>query len=119
MSAPIDIGASADFAEGELAKVTARGRDIAVVRWRGRLYALRNVCPHLGAPLCEGAVLPLLEADADLWSVPRADDGAPLVVCPWHRWEFDARTGRAIVGELRVKAFAVTERDARAYLEWS
>jgi 3-phenylpropionate/trans-cinnamate dioxygenase ferredoxin subunit len=37
-------------------EVEVRGRSIAVFNDGGRLHAMRNVCPHHGAPLCRGRV---------------------------------------------------------------
>jgi nitrite reductase (NADH) small subunit len=47
----------------------------AVCNVGGELYALDGICPHSGGPLGEGAL-----------------HGSTLV-CPWHAWEFDCRTG--------------------------
>ena len=41
--------------------------------------AVLDVCPHLDLPLSAFGPLPL--------------EGGRLV-CPWHRWQFDVRTGR-------------------------
>ena len=50
--------------------VPVDGQDVGVVSWRGEYFALRNICPHLGAPLCDGSLYPLLSQpsvlDADL-----------------------------------------------------
>jgi NAD(P)H-dependent nitrite reductase small subunit len=48
--------------------VKADGLDLAVFRWQGHVYALENLCPHLGFPLSEGIV----------------QDGE--VICSWHGW---------------------------------
>jgi nitrite reductase/ring-hydroxylating ferredoxin subunit len=48
--------------------VRADGLDLAVSRWQGDVYALENLCPHLGFPLSEGIV----------------QDGE--VICSWHGW---------------------------------
>ena len=43
----------------------------------GDISAMDNVCPHRGGPLGEGIV----------------ENGK--VVCPWHAWAFDLKTGEA------------------------
>ena len=48
---------------------------------RGRFCAVSALCPHEDGPLAEG----WLEGDA--------------VVCPWHGFDFDLRTGRCRVDE--------------------
>ena len=47
----------------------------------GRFYACGAICPHENGPLAEG----WLEGEA--------------VVCPWHGFDFDLRTGRCLVDE--------------------
>ena len=51
------------------------GREIAVFRVNGTLYALGGKCPHRGGPLGFGEIV-----------------GA-RVRCPWHEWTFDLATG--------------------------
>lgn len=60
----------------------------------GSYYAIKNVCPHAGAPLCKGSV----HATHDLSQV---GEFAPayhgrILRCPWHGWEFDIMTGKAL-----------------------
>lgn len=52
--------------------------EVALFRVNGDLFAMENVCPHAGASLHDG------------WM----QDG--VVVCPWHGWGFDARTGECV-----------------------
>ena len=47
----------------------------AICNVQGTIRALSGVCLHQGGPLGQGQVA----------------DGR--VVCPWHAWEFDCRTG--------------------------
>ncbi len=77
-------------AEGKLAAAEARGVAICLARVRGELAAVDNVCPHRRAPLAEG----WLEGDK--------------LVCPWHSWSFDVRSGLAEypAGE-KVEVFAL------------
>ena len=70
------------------------GRQVGVVLWHGEAFALRNVCPHEYGPVCEGFTLPLIVGE-DTGAL-QVDDDRLVVVCPWHGWEFDARTGRAV-----------------------
>ena len=34
--------------------VKAEGLDIALFRWNDRIYAIEDLCPHLGFPMSEG-----------------------------------------------------------------
>jgi nitrite reductase/ring-hydroxylating ferredoxin subunit len=61
--------------EGEVAEFTVQGRALCVAHVKGTVAVLDGVCPHEGGPLGEGIV----------------EDGR--VVCPWHAYAFDPRTG--------------------------
>ena len=62
----------------------------AICNVRGEISALSGVCLHQGGPLGQGNVA----------------DGR--VVCPWHAWEYDCRTGEnAFDPEQRVPTYAV------------
>jgi nitrite reductase (NADH) small subunit len=69
------------------------GPDVAVAVFNaggGRFYACGTICPHESGPLAEG----WLEGD--------------VVVCPWHGFDFDVRTGRCVVDEsLTIPVYAV------------
>jgi len=49
---------------------------VALTRVGDTVHAVRDVCAHRGAPLSEGRL-----------------SGARLV-CPWHGWMYDVRTGQ-------------------------
>jgi nitrite reductase (NADH) small subunit len=61
--------------EGEVAEFTVQGRPLCVARVAGAVAVLDGTCPHEGGPLGEGIV----------------EEGR--VVCPWHAYAFDLRTG--------------------------
>jgi len=67
-------------AEGEAKEFAWGAKTICVARVNGELAALDNVCVHRGGPLGQGVVL----------------DGK--LICPWHGWEFDPKTGKAVMG---------------------
>ena len=52
-------------------------KTICVANVNGTVTAMDNVCLHRGGPLGEGVV----------------EDGK--VICPWHGWQYDAKTGAA------------------------
>jgi nitrite reductase/ring-hydroxylating ferredoxin subunit len=93
---------------GERILVEVQGRSIGIFNIRGEFFALRNACPHQGAPLCLGSL--------DGTAAPSAPgvyewvrDGE-ILACPWHGWEFDVRTGRSIFNphRTRVRSYEVT-----------
>lgn len=58
-------------------ETAAEGVEICLARVNGELCALDNWCPHRRGPLGQGWV----EGEA--------------VICPWHSWAFNAKTGQA------------------------
>jgi nitrite reductase (NADH) small subunit len=62
-------------AAGEACEFEVGERVICVANVNGEFSALDNVCPHRGGPLGQG----MIEGDK--------------IVCPWHGWQFDAKTG--------------------------
>ncbi len=86
--------------------VRVNGREIGVFNVKGLYYALRNLCPHQGAPLCLGELTGLAVSDEPgeiEWT--RAGE---ILRCPWHGWEFDILNGRTIFkSKARVKTYDV------------
>jgi nitrite reductase (NADH) small subunit len=109
-----DVGAVDDFTEGGVAKVTVEKRDYGVVRWRDDFFVFRNICPHVGADLCDGAVGRALTSRGPL-SSPEAHDDRPIVICPWHRWSFEVDSGRSLhdPDRWKIRSFATEIREGR------
>jgi nitrite reductase (NADH) small subunit len=103
------VGQIEDFPDGGCRILELDGESIGIYR-RGRdFYALRNVCPHMFAPLCRGTV-----GGTMLPSAPNEFtyglDGY-VARCPRHGWEFDIRTGETVFGidkRRRARTFSVT-----------
>lgn len=83
-----------DLAPGERRIVEAGGFSIGVFNLGGSFYALINVCPHQGAPLCLGN----LDGTYRPSPVHRFDPALEgrVLRCPWHGWEFDIVTGKGL-----------------------
>lgn len=74
--------------EGNVMEAEVEGVAVCLARLNGDLAALDNICPHRQGPLGQGWI----EGSA--------------VVCPWHAWAFDLRTGMAEPPEqAQVKVF--------------
>jgi nitrite reductase/ring-hydroxylating ferredoxin subunit len=102
------VGTVAEVPPGERKIVEVEGRSIGVFNVHGTFYALRNTCPHQGGPLCRGSIKGMTMPSAPgeyVW----AREGE-ILRCPWHGWEFDLTTGRAICEphRTRVRTYEVT-----------
>ena len=96
-----------DLPPGTRRIVTVGSRSIGVFNVGGRFYALRNVCPHQGAPLCEGPLTgTTLPGPPGTFRYGREGE---IVRCPWHGWEFDVTDGRSIFNPhaVRVRSYPV------------
>lgn len=91
------------------------GRAISVYRIDGEYYAYANWCPHQGGPACEGTITGTTEGTYDPetqeTSVEWVKDGE-VIVCPWHTWEFDVKTGECLHStKQKLRAYDVVESD--------
>ena len=74
----VKIAAKSELpSSGEAREFACGDKMICVSNIDGTLTAMDNVCLHRGGPLGQGVV-----------------DGGK-VICPWHGWEYDAKTGEA------------------------
>ena len=110
-----DVGPVDAFPEWRMQVVRLDGREIGIVRLRGRLYAVRNICPHQTGPLCLGMVVERVVADhAGRVGVDRDH---PVVTCPWHGWEFDLHTGQCLADPaMRVATYGVETHGGRVFV---
>jgi nitrite reductase/ring-hydroxylating ferredoxin subunit len=105
-----------DVLAGEARIVKVRGLSIGLFRTGdGSIRALLNVCPHRGAPLCEGPQCGTTETVDDFrFNYVRAGD---IVRCAWHGWEFDIASGRSLVDpEVKARTFPVEVKDGKVYV---
>lgn len=92
--------------------INVDNRSIGVFNVKGKLVAVKNVCPHQGAPLCEGHVEGMTIVNED-WQLEYVRDGE-ILRCPWHAWEFDLFNGKSIYNpnKCKTKSYQVTvEKD--------
>ncbi len=114
----VDIGSISDFEPGRPRRVNAGGRALMVVRRGLRFFALRDICPHQGAPLSAGKVdgtaLPCRPGEEI--SFGRLGE---VLTCPWHGWQFELATGRALIEpeRYRVRVYPVRVAGSRVIVQ--
>ncbi len=114
----IDLGPAEDFPLGQLCRAEVEGRALVIARREDGVSALRDICPHQGAPLSSGHLtgyVPPCQPGAPI----RMEGGRGIVVCPWHGWEFDLKTGRSLADpqKMRVRSYPAHVEDGRVVVE--
>jgi 3-phenylpropionate/trans-cinnamate dioxygenase ferredoxin subunit len=106
------VGRADEIPPGSRKIVRVAGRSIGVFNVEGEFYAIRNRCPHQGAPLCEGKLWGVLSADTP--GNFHYDGRKEILACIWHGWEFNLRTGQSWCDpqRLRVRSYDVSIDEA-------
>ena len=90
------IGSVSDFCDGGRKIIGFEGFEVAVFKLDGEFFGYLNQCPHMGGPACQGKMIAKVE---EIIAEDRTSKGMTFsktklhVVCPWHGFEFDIRTG--------------------------
>ncbi len=78
-----------EIAPGEFKLVTINGEQIVLFNLNNEFFALSHNCPHEGGPIGEGELV------------------GSCVICPWHGWMFDVKTGKSPNRDARIETFEV------------
>jgi nitrite reductase/ring-hydroxylating ferredoxin subunit len=93
----VNIGPASDFADPGKKIIGFDKFEVGVFKLGGEFYAYLNHCPHMGGPACQGKMIAKVEeiiADDRTTSGQMFSKSKMHIVCPWHGFEFDIRTGR-------------------------
>ena len=74
----VKVASLSELTPGSAKVVEALGKSIALFNVGGTIYATDNTCLHQGGPLGEGQLM------------------GEVVICPWHQWEYNVRTGENV-----------------------
>lgn len=91
-----------DLTESEAKSIFLAGKQVAVFKIDGTIYALSDRCSHARGPLSEG----------------KLDGSDCSVTCPWHYAKFDLTTGKVLdgVASTGVSAYEADTRNGMVYL---
>jgi NAD(P)H-dependent nitrite reductase small subunit len=78
--------------------VKAEGLDIALFRWNEHVYAIEDLCPHLGFPLSEGIMQ------------------TGEVICSWHGWHVRLEDGSCRRERERAKVWECEVREGEVFV---
>ncbi len=107
----LTVCAAADLPPGKRKIVEDGAISIGVFNLNGKFHAVKNVCPHYGAPLCQGT----LHGTHKPSEVHQFNPGyeGQILRCPWHGWEFDIVTGKGLFDRNSRVATYVVEVDEK------
>jgi 3-phenylpropionate/trans-cinnamate dioxygenase ferredoxin subunit len=101
------VAKAGEIPPGERKIVEVAGRSIGIFNVNGTFVGVLNVCPHALGPVCLGRV-----SGTTLPSAPgefRWGREGEILACPWHGWEFDLLTGRALADRRKhLRCYPVT-----------
>lgn len=114
------VGARSEFTDGHRKVLSCDGTEIGVFQIDGQLVAWHNDCPHRHGPVCQGRiykrVLEPLDADGQVRALAY-DEKVTNIVCSWHGYEFDLKTGvNQGMGKLKLKKAKLEEKDGNVYV---
>ena len=100
MGAFVKVAKKSQIPEDTGFRVEVGGKEIALFKVAGKIYAICAVCPHQGGPLDEGG----LHGDQ--------------VMCPWHGWEFSVTTGKCSFNDaFKLPVYKVREEGDNIFVE--
>jgi nitrite reductase/ring-hydroxylating ferredoxin subunit len=95
-------------------------KEIGVFRVDDEVYAWENRCAHQGGPICQGRLFPKVLQDLGEHRTTegmRYSDDELHIVCPWHGYEYNVRTGRnSGHPNLRLRPVETVVRDGSVYV---
>ncbi len=94
-----DLGPVENFRKAALTEVDVSGQKVMIVFADGAFSALAGTCLHSGAPLATGELV------------------GGKIVCPWHGWRYDGKTGLADHGGARLAGYAVKVEGGRLLID--
>jgi nitrite reductase/ring-hydroxylating ferredoxin subunit len=115
MADALDVCALDDLPEAVPTVVKIGRRELVLVNWRGRVYAIRNVCPHMLIGFERGVVA--ARATGVVGDVA-FDEDDPTLVCPWHSFEFSLTTGACRADpKLRARTYPTRVERGRVFVD--
>lgn len=96
----VKVANIADLPPDSLQEVQVGENYYAICNVAGEIHAMSGVCLHRGGPLGQGAL------------------HGTTVVCPWHGWEWDCRTGaNSFDPDQKVATFPVKVEGAEIWID--
>ena len=113
-------GSAADYAEGERRVVVCGDKEVGIFRLGGEFFGWHNRCAHRAGPICQGRVLKRVLEPVDADGCTRSqvfDEDVHHIICPWHGYEYDIRTGEHPGNpQIRLRKAELAVREGELYV---
>jgi nitrite reductase (NADH) small subunit len=109
-----------ELADGDRRVLSCDGTEVGVFKVDGQLVAWHNQCPHREGPVCQGRIYKRVIEPVDANGHTRAlayDETVTNLVCSWHGYEFNLKTGiNQGSDRFRLRAAKLEEKDGNIYV---
>ena len=92
----VEITKTTDITNGQMKAVNIEGKEILVINYDGKYFAINGRCTHMGGELVKGRL------------------EGKIVTCPRHGAQFDVTTGSCISGP-KIGLFKIKSKDIVTY----
>jgi nitrite reductase/ring-hydroxylating ferredoxin subunit len=109
-----------ELADGDRRVMSCDGIEVGVFKVDRQLVAWHNECPHRQGPVCQGRIYKRVLEPIGRDGTVRAlayDENVTNIVCSWHGYEFDLKTGvNQGHAKLRLRKVKLEEKDGNVYV---
>lgn len=111
------FGTLGELSEGRFIVRDIGSRSIGATLFKNEPLVLLNFCPHAGAPICSGKIVPKLLCGAR--QELQLDSANSVLRCPWHGWEFNLEDGHTSGFDSRLRLARLPfELDGESLFVW-
>jgi nitrite reductase (NADH) small subunit len=108
-----------DLKDGGRLLLKCGDAEIGIFKIGNEVYAWHNECAHRGGPVCQGRIMQRviepIASDGTARTLEYHDD--THIVCPWHGYEFNIKTGQhPVQSSLKLRKAEVFVRDGELYV---
>ncbi len=109
-----------ELKDGDRRVVSCDGTEVGVFKVDGEFVAWHNECPHRSGPVCQGRiykrVIEPLAADGTVRELAY-DESVTNLVCSWHGYEFNLKTGaNQGYDKIKLRKARLEQRDGNIYV---
>jgi nitrite reductase (NADH) small subunit len=106
-----------ELADGKVVSARIGKARLAIVQTHGEIRVFFGGCPHHGGPRDRGQVRSAITASKPGERILQPN--TPVLVCPWHSYEFDLKTGSAVADkDLCLRFIPHYLNDRKVCVQW-